>query len=444
MHVMGSALRYRVGGWLISAAVVTPLVPLQPQAAVAAQAAAPCEGDFSTGLTGHPKGPPIRFGIYPGGEAGQLVVPASGKPDKQVAILSALHQLQPPGRPFVVHLYREYSTPSVVSSQEQIAAAATRLYTAQGFQVEWVLRYRKDDDPAGFAGFVRAVVRKYGANPGVVAFQVTNEVNFPVSGDSSDGVYKQAQDALIAGVEAGSAEARADGYRQVGVGFNWFYRYSPSSDQAFWQYLHDHGGAALVRALDWVGLDIYPGTFFPPAWPNGQEGGPVVNGLSLLRRCYLPTAGISSRTPIHVQENGWPTGPGRSEAMQETALQAMIGTLDAGRIKYNVSDYRWFDLRDADSTSPNFQQQFGLMHDDYTPKPAFGAYRQLIARLAGAAPAASASKPGMSGTGSPGAPPGADLPATSSAGSPGVPALLLGSLLAGALLARLLCRTARN
>ena len=46
-----------------------------------------------------------------------------------------------------------------------------------------------------------------------------------------------------------------------------------------------------------------------------------------------------------------------------------------------VTGYRWFDLRDADSSNPSFESQYGLMRDDYAPKPAFDAYRELIARL---------------------------------------------------------------
>ena len=59
----------------------------------------------------------------------------------------------------------------------------------------------------------------------------------------------------------------------------------------------------------------------------------------------------------------------------------MVGAANAYRANYNVSDYFWFDLRDADSSSPNFQQQYGLMHDDYTPKPAFGSFRSLVSKL---------------------------------------------------------------
>jgi hypothetical protein len=59
----------------------------------------------------------------------------------------------------------------------------------------------------------------------------------------------------------------------------------------------------------------------------------------------------------------------------------MVNAFDELRGTYNVTDYRWFNLRDADSSSPNFQQRFGLLTHWYAPKPAFWAYRDLIARL---------------------------------------------------------------
>jgi hypothetical protein len=58
----------------------------------------------------------------------------------------------------------------------------------------------------------------------------------------------------------------------------------------------------------------------------------------------------------------------------------MVNAVNTYRANYNVTNHFWFDLRDADSSSPNFQQQYGLMKHDYTPKPAFGAFRELIAK----------------------------------------------------------------
>jgi hypothetical protein len=65
------------------------------------------------------------------------------------------------------------------------------------------------------------------------------------------------------------------------------------------------------------------------------------------------------------------------------------------RGSYNVTDHRWFDLRDADTASPNFQQHYGLMHDDYTPKPAYASWKRLIGELTVKSPPAT----GPPGTG---------------------------------------------
>jgi hypothetical protein len=46
-----------------------------------------------------------------------------------------------------------------------------------------------------------------------------------------------------------------------------------------------------------------------------------------------------------------------------------------------VTSYCWFDLRDSDSSSSSFQSQYGLLRDDYSPKPAFAVYRRLVAKL---------------------------------------------------------------
>jgi hypothetical protein len=155
----------------------------------------------------------------------------------------------------------------------------------------------------------------------------------------------------------------------------------------FWEYLRDAGGAPFVDALDWVGVDAYPGTFFPPSSNTISKREAIINAFDVLRDCFLPIPQIPDTTPIHVTENGYPTGPGRSEDAQTEALEEMIRAVHDARGTYNVTDHRWFNLRDADSASPNFQQQYGLMRDDYTPKPGFEAYNRLVEALARREPA---------------------------------------------------------
>jgi hypothetical protein len=266
----------------------------------------------------------------------------------------------------------------------QAASDLVDRYRAQGLDVEYVLAYRPQDragapDVAAFAAFARAMVDQLG--PRLHALQITNEVNNSASPDASDGAYPGAEDALIEGVIAAKDEARRRGLDDLAIGFNWMYRQAPQTDQQFWEYLRDHGGARFVDSLDWVGADVYPGTFFPPAVTSYRD--PVVNALDALRTCYMTIPAIPKTVPIHITESGYPTGPGRSYDEQERALREMVGAYSDFSGNYDVSDYRWFLLRDGNSDVPDFQQQYGLLRDDYTPKPAFAAYKELIARLGG-------------------------------------------------------------
>jgi len=62
-------------------------------------------------------------------------------------------------------------------------------------------------------------------------------------------------------------------------------------------------------------------------------------------------------------------------------MDTMVHAVNDFRGTFTISDYRWFNLRDGNSMSPNFQTQYGLMTDEYRAKPAFGLYRRLVARF---------------------------------------------------------------
>jgi hypothetical protein len=63
----------------------------------------------------------------------------------------------------------------------------------------------------------------------------------------------------------------------------------------------------------------------------------------------------------------------------------MVRAVSDYRGTFNVTDYRWFNLRDADSTAPGLFQHFGLLDSGYRPKPAFSVYRGLVRALGGTA-----------------------------------------------------------
>jgi len=327
------------------------------------------------------------MGITPAGRAGAVGPAVPLVPIDQGKTLAALRRLRPPDAPFVLRLNRFFWSDGKrgIRHFEHL----TRLYTARGYRVELQLRYhprpRQEGNIPAWLRFVRRVVRRFGRNPRVVGLQVANEVNFyEFAPDASDSAYRGAKRALVRGVEVAHRLVGRLGFDHLKVGFNWAYRTDPNREAQFWGFLRDHGGKRFARSVDWVGLDAYPGTVFPPTEPpvgTGYRDG-MVNAMSQLRECFMPIARLDRTVPIHIEENGWPTGPGRPEFEQVRALRQMVGAVNDFRGTYNVTDYRWFDLRDHNSSGPNFQQHYGLLRDDYSRKPAFDTYRNLMRQIA--------------------------------------------------------------
>ena len=261
-----------------------------------------------------PSAPPLTFGIYPGGGAGTVGPSGRTIAEDSAKRLAALQQLRASGQPFVLHIYASYSGPGSGSAAAQVGRDIAQ-YTAAGFHVELVLTYRPTDakpssDVPGFADFVRSAVSTFGSNRRFVALQVTNEANVGGAPNAADGYYAGAPDALIEGVIAAKSEARRGGFDQLAIGFNWAYSLD-SGEKAFWKRI-GRAGVAFRNSLDWVGLDVYPGTWGPKLEGDlaTETTKTMLNALEVLRSRYMPMAGLSSSVPLRVSESGYPTGPG--------------------------------------------------------------------------------------------------------------------------------------
>jgi hypothetical protein len=332
----------------------------------------------------------LRFGIDPGlaGSAGGLQLPS--QPDDPAKDLAAVQALRPPGHVLVIRLNRLFWSDG--------EAGITRFrglvgrYSRAGFDVELQVRYhpaRADEgNMPAWERYVRHVVDVFGPNRRVIDMTITNEVNLNVSPNTSDGSFSGARDALIDGIEAAHAEAVRRGFRQLRFGFTYAYRWNPASDAALFTYLAARGGAAFRAALGFVGLDFYPGTFYPPTLVGTTYRAALADALGTVRECFLPMAGIGAATPIWLTETGVPTGLTESRDAQAAALEQLVGAARAYGGTFHLTDFRWFNLRDSSSTPagslPGADLTFatdGLMTDSYTRKPAFAAFRNLISRF---------------------------------------------------------------
>jgi hypothetical protein len=171
------------------------------------------------------------------------------------------------------------------------------------------------------------------------------------------------------------------GRRDVALGFSFAWRWLPTSDADFWTQLGSLATPEFVRALDYVGLQIYPGLVWPPVSSPAAAGDDTLEALTLLRDCYLPKAGLGRDVDLWVTENGYATNLGRTERDQDVALNSTLDSVYRYSGTLGVTDYRWFNLRDNDSTGTDLFDAVGLLRDDYSEKPAFGTYRSWIERI---------------------------------------------------------------
>ncbi len=329
------------------------------------------------------------MGIDPGlaGSAGGSQLPAV--PDRPRRDLAGVKALAVPGRELVVRLNRLFWS----AGQHGIRAfrRLVRMYAGAGYDVELQVRYHPPSGKAGdipaWLAYVRHVVDVFGRDRHVVDMTITNEVNLNTSSNTSDGSYPKAKQALVRGIEAAHAEALERGYRRLRFGFTYAYRWNPKSDAAFFAYLGSHGGRPFRRALGFVGLDFYPGTFYPPVMPPGDSyRSELAKAAGVVRDCFLREADIGRSVPIWITENGVPSGGKMSQASQASALSQLVRAVHAYSATYGITDYRWFNLRDTTDQGPQTGVPLtfstdGLLLANYRRKIAFGVYRSLIRRF---------------------------------------------------------------
>jgi hypothetical protein len=193
----------------------------------------------------------------------------------------------------------------------------------------------------GLSAFAARVVAALGRS--LAAVQVTAEPNLAGIPAAADGDLPRLRE--------GRRPARRRGKQDTGataaIGFAVAPEVDPSAS-GFWQDVHDLGGTDFAAAVDYAGTDLYPDAFGPPAGPDGLPGA-VDWVLRAFRQRDLPAAGIDASVPVRICENGWPTGPGRSEEQQARVLETIVRSASGLRAELNVTHWQLFTLRDASS-----------------------------------------------------------------------------------------------
>lgn len=311
----------------------------------------------------------LTFGIYHGGVVESHHELATGKPDSPDEVNRALDRLQS-GKHFLVRTYlRFYGTDDDASLKDLPSIAELARYTWNGRKLDLVLsNWDRTGNMSRWANFVAHAVERYGEY--VQNLQICEEPNlFEYPGD---GRFGHAVEAILIGIQIARTTLRKRGLHAE-VGFNSV----PARllHDSFWQGIARHMNSSLANALDYIGLNLYLDVAEPL---TGEMEDAVEETLVHFRNVTLADAGIPAIIPVHICENGWPTGPNRFYTRQADVLERIVRKIYQLRHSLNITQFELFALRDADTANPEACRQFGIMRDDYTPKPAFETYRQLI------------------------------------------------------------------
>ena len=324
----------------------------------------------------------LRFGTTP--LAAGSILPTTLVPEDPAAGLAAVQRLRPGRRQLIMRLNRMFMADGEAGIQ-RFAAIVDR-YAAAGIDSELQVRYHpgpgQEGDMAAWKHFVRRAASILGKRPSVKALTITNEGNFTATPNTSDGSYAGVRQAIVTGMVAARHQLDRLGRADVELGFSFAWRWFPDSDAAFWQELGVIGNPAFRRAVDYVGLQIYPHLVVPPApRPGRSAGDEVIEALTLLRNCYMPKAGLGPDVELWVTENGYVTNLTGTEASQDAALATTLEAVHRYSATLGITDYRWFNLRDNNTTGPDLFDAVGLLRDDYSEKPAFARFRSAIDQL---------------------------------------------------------------
>src|SRR5215208_2708905 len=198
-----------------------------------------------------PDRPPqrLRFGITPLAAGSAGVSQGQPKPENQAAALAELRRLRPGRRQLLLRLNRMLMSEGEAGVRRY--AALVDGYARAGLDSELQVRYHpaagQEGDMPAWTRYVEAAVSILGKRPSVKALTITNEANFPVSPNTSDGSFAGVRQAIVTGTLAARKKLDRMGRPDVELGFSFAWRWLPSSDADFWRQLGTLGSAAFRR-----------------------------------------------------------------------------------------------------------------------------------------------------------------------------------------------------
>jgi hypothetical protein len=229
------------------------------------------------------------------------------------------------------------------------------------------------NDPSTYGSIVAQILRRW---PGIYALEVWNEPNLSAFWHGSAADY-----AAIANAATGAAHAIGS-TTQVLVGS------IGAADAGYLRQLY----AAGISGYDGISIHPYDFTmgagFRPRSWKAGRD---IFEARIASIHQTMLAAG--DRSGVWLTEFGYAACPTQpycvSEARQAQGLAESFKA--AASLRY-VKGLASYDLRDAGDDGKVWDNRFGLLRRDFTPRPSFWAVRSALRKLDSADASAAAAK----------------------------------------------------
>lgn len=215
--------------------------------------------------------------------------------------------------------------------------------------------------PSDYADFLRAAVMRY-KERGVRHWELGNEPNHQPSPDAAE--YAQLLRAAYPAIKAADPTAVV---LTGGLGGTQDKADRIAGD-TFLQQLYDHGAKGYFDAVSY-----HPYTYPGLASERARGWSRMLNARRIMER------NGDGEKKIWATEFGAPTsGPRRRVVVSEERQAEMVRDAYATFVGYAWSGpLFWFTYRDKGTEADSQKNFFGLVRRDYSPKPAFDAYREL-------------------------------------------------------------------
>jgi len=227
-------------------------------------------------------------------------------------------------------------------------------------------------DLTDYANFARAAVQHY-APMGVHTWEIWNEPNIGFWSPSPDPArYAQMLKLAYSAIKQADPSAFV-----ISAGLSPYGAYGQTSAQqmnplTFLERMYAAGAAGSFDALGWHPYN-YTGIFFHPssAWSQVAETSPSARSMMV--------ANGDGAKQIWGTEFGAPTGTS-SSAVSEVSQAQLVKD---GYAKWKTWSFAgplfWYSGRDAGTNTADREQNFGLVHSDYSAKPSLASYQAAAA-----------------------------------------------------------------